>query len=259
VFAAHPLHSPELLFAVYAPIADYLTARIPGIKFRLEMARNYDDFEKRLSAGAYQFALANPYQTVRALRHGYDVSGKLADDHNFRGIVLARKDSGIENISDLKGRKIGFPAPTAIGATMMVQHYLQTHGLDVNKDIEILHAGSHESAIMSVYLNFTAAAGTRPAPWQKFQEMHPGEAKDLAVRWETGTLPNSALLVHNGVPPAIKEKVCLLLFSLQDSPEGRALLNAIPVSRFEPATSGTYEPVRTFLRQFSTIVRPIEE
>jgi phosphonate transport system substrate-binding protein len=259
VFAVHPLHNPERLFAVYGPIADYLSAHIPGVRFRLEASRNYEEYEKKLFARAPHFALPNPYQTVRAMHHGYHVFGKMGEDQNFRGIILVRRDSGIQNVSDLKGKKVSYPAPTALAATMMPQYYMHTHGIDANKDIENLYVGSQESSIINVYLGNTAAGATWPTPWLKFQEQFPEKAKDLIVKWETGTLPNVGLVVRDDVPAELVEKVGKLLFTLQDSAEGRTLLSAIPLSRFEAANDETYKPVREFLQKFSNEVRPVDQ
>ena len=91
----------------------------------------------------------------------------MGDDNKFAGIILVRRDSGINKLSDLKGKKVSYPARTALAATMMPQYYFQTHGLDVNRDIENLYVGSQESSIMNVYLGNVAAGATWPMqnPW----------------------------------------------------------------------------------------------
>jgi ABC-type phosphate/phosphonate transport system substrate-binding protein len=161
LFAVHPLHNPERLFAVYGPIVEHLNVNFPGIRFRLEASRNYAEFEKKLYARRFHFALPNPYQTVKALDHGYRVFGKMGDDENFRGIILVRRDGGINSVADLKGKSVSYPAPTALAATMMPQYFLHTHGLDVNRDIKNIYVGSQESSIMNVYLGNVAAAARR--------------------------------------------------------------------------------------------------
>ncbi len=133
VFAVHPLHNPVRLFEVYGPLIDYLNRNIPGAVFKLEASRNYEEFDKKLYSRQLDFALPNPYQTLNSLAHGYHVIAKMGDDHKFTGIILVRRDSGISRLSDLKGKKVSYPARTALAATMMPQYYLQTHGLDVNR------------------------------------------------------------------------------------------------------------------------------
>ncbi|MCK9200018.1 MAG: phosphate/phosphite/phosphonate ABC transporter substrate-binding protein [Gallionella sp.] len=257
-FAIHPLHNPEMLLERYGPIVDYINRHIEGAHFTLEASRNYEEFEKKLYAGQLDFALPNPYQTVNSLKHGYHVFGKMGDDHNFTGIWLVRRDSGIRKVSDLKGKKVSYPAKTALAATMMPQYYLHTHGIDVNKDVENLYVGSQESSIMNVYLGQVAAGATWPIPWMLFQQQQPEKAAQLEKIWETEPLINNGLVARNDMPPELVERVAVLLSTLHENEEGRALLARLPISRFERANDASYDVVRSFLDAFSRKVRPLE-
>jgi phosphonate transport system substrate-binding protein len=257
-FGFVPLHNPERLFEIYGPLTAYLTARIPGVHFRLEASRDFPSFDNKLFNRQLQFALANPYQTCRALNHGYRVFAKLGDDSDFRGIILVRRDSGVEKVSDLKGKSVSFLSQTTLGTTMLPQYYLHTHGLDVNTDIRSLYVGTHESSIMNVYHRFAAAGATRPGPWAAFQRLYPNEARELVVKWETESLPHLGLLARDDVPQSLVDKVAALLFALEDTEEGRKILDGIPITHIASATNETYEPARAFLRRFSAEVRPLE-
>lgn len=258
VFAVHPLHNPTRLFSVYGPIVESLNSGMPGVRFRLEASRNYEEFEKKLYARRFEFALPNPYQTIKALEHGYRVFGKMGDDQNFRGIILVRRDSGINAVADLKGKTVSYPAATALAATMMPQYYLHKHGLDVNRDITNLYVGSQESSIMNVYLGNVAAGATWPLPWTTFVKEQPDKARELTVKWETETLPNNSLVARDDVPRPIVERVSGLLFALHTTEEGRKMLERIPLSRFEPATDRTYDSVIAYVGRFAAEVRPVE-
>lgn len=258
VIGIHPLHNPQRLLEIYGPLIDRFNEQLPQARFRLEASRNYEEYEKRLFARRFDFAMPNPYETVRSLRHGYHVFAKMGDDHLFRGVILVRKDSGISKVSDLKGRKVSFPALTALAATMMPQYYLHTHGLDVNRDIHSVYVGSQESSIMNVLRGHVAAGASWTVPWNLFQHEKPQLAAQLEVRWQTETLPNNGWVVREDVPPILAEKFSRVLVNLNDSPEGKAILKKIGVSRFEYATSETYKPVERYLRNFSSTVRHIE-
>jgi phosphonate transport system substrate-binding protein len=257
-FGVVPLHNPERLFEIYGPLTAYLSAHIPDAQFRIEASRDYGDFESKLHSRVFPFALANPYEIVRAVDHGYRVFGKMGNDEDFRALIVTRRDSGVEKVPDLKGKAVSFLAATTIGTTMLPQYYLHTHGLDVNKDIQSLYVGTHESSLMNVYHGFAAAGATRPGPWKAFQREHPEEAKTLVVKWETEALPHLGLIARDDVPQTLVDAVASLAFSLQDNEEGRKILAAVPISHFAPATNATYEPARAFLRRFSAEVRPLE-
>lgn len=259
IVGIHPLHNPKRLFEIYAPIIDHINAHMPDVVLKLEASRNYEVFEQKLYSGHFDFAMPNPYQTIRALPHGYRVFGKMANDEDFCGIILVRKDSGIRQVSDLKGKAIAYPAATALAATMMPQAYLYSQGLNINTDVENRYVGSQESSIMNVLLKHVAAAATWPVPWKTFAAEHPEQAAQLEIKWQTEPLLNNGWVVRHDVPADVAERFAHHLFSLQDETIGQKLLQAVPVSRFEPANDQTYQPVRQFLEHFSRTVRPIEQ
>jgi phosphonate transport system substrate-binding protein len=255
----HPLHNPKRLFEVYNPIVEFINAQLPDVELKLEASRNYEEFDKKLYSGHFDFAMPNPYQTILSLAHGYRIFGKMADDENFRGIILVRKDSGINKVSDLKGKIVAYPAETALAATMMPQQYLQSHGLNINTDIENRYVGSQESSIMNVFLGHVSAAATWPVPWKTFSAEHPDKAAQLEIKWQTESLPNNGWVVRNDVPAELAAQFARALFDLQNSEQGRKMLAALPVSHFEAANEQTYAPVRAFLDNFNKTVRPIEK
>jgi phosphonate transport system substrate-binding protein len=257
-FAVHPLHNPARLFAVYGPLVDRLNAEIPEARFVLEASRNYEEFDRKLYGRRFDLALPNPYQTVNSLRHGYRVFGKMGDDAQFRGIILTRRDSAIREVADLKGKVVSFPAKTALAATLLPQHFLHEHGLPISAYAS-RYVGSQESSIMNVYLGDAAAGATWPPPWIAFQKDYPDRAAQLEVRWQSDPLPNNGLVARDDFPPELLRQVAAVLFTLHESGEGRALLEHLPLSRFEPASEATYQPVRDFVARFSRLVRPLPE
>jgi phosphonate transport system substrate-binding protein len=258
IVGIHPLHNPQRLMELYGPIVDYMNRKIPEAHFKLEASRNYEEFEKKLYAGHFDFAMPNPYQTVRSIDHGYRTFGKMGDDEVFRGLILIRRDSGIHDVADLKGKSISYPAKTALAATMMPQYYLHTHGLDVNRDLDNRYVGSQESSIMNVLGGDVAAGATWPVPWNAFVAEHPDMAAQLEVKWQTSTLPNVGWVVRRDIPVTIADQFAHQLFGLQDSSEGRAILAKLPITNFEAASDETYQPVRAFLDVFARTVRPVE-
>jgi phosphonate transport system substrate-binding protein len=259
IFSIHPLHNPTRLFEVYQPLMDYLQKQLPGIRFELEASRDYAAYDEKLFAGKFHFSLPNPYQTVTAAEKGYRIFGKMGDDQNFRGIILVRKDSGIRHVSDLRGKAVSYPAPTALAATILPQWYFHAHGIDVMQELDNHYVGSQESSIMHVYLRETVAGATWPPPWRAFAKERPELADALEVKWETTPLPNNGLVAREDVPQAVVDGVSEVLFKLHTHVRGQAILAAMELSRFEAANYQTYQPVREFLQKFAREVRTIRE
>lgn len=257
VVGIHPLHNPKRLMQIYGPILEYINHQIPEAHFKLEPARNYDEFEKRLFAGHYDLAMPNPYQTVRASHQGYNVFAKMGNDEDFRGIILVRKDGGIHEVSDLKGKSIAYPAKTALAAAMLPQFYLQSNGLDVNVDVQNRYVGSQESAILNVLRGHAAAAATWPIPWKAFCKEYPQLANQLEAKWQTQPLLNNGWVVRKNVPAAIADQFKMQLLHLHETADGRRLLQRLSITHFESANNETYLPVIAFLDEFSQHVREV--
>lgn len=257
-FGVHPLHNPQRLFEVYQPLVDYINAELEGTAIQLEASSSYAAFEEKLTGHSLHFALPNPYQTTIAQGYGYKVFAKMGDDENFRGIILVRKDSGIRNVADLKGRAVSYPAPTAVAATMLPQWFFHASGLKVVTDIDNRYVGSQESSIMNVALGTTAAGATWPLPWKAFQIEHPETAQKLEVKWQTDSLPNNSLMARDDVPEAVIGKFREALLRLPSTEQGRAILARMQLSRFEPADDATYGAVRVFVKRFEEEVRPLQ-
>lgn len=258
IFGVHPLHNPKHLFEVYQPMVDYINTRLSGSELRLEASRDYASFDKKLFSGYFDFALPNPYQTIIASERGYKIFGKMADDENFRGIILVRKDSNIKSETDLKGKNISYPAPTALAATMMPQWYLSQHGIDINKDITNSYVGSQESSIMNLFLGKSAAASTWPPPWEAFIKERPEVAEQIMIKWETKPLVNNGLVARDDIPQELINQVGEIIFSMHKNRVGREILKTMELSHYEKADTKSYDLVREFLKKFETQVRQIQ-
>ncbi len=257
LFGVHPLHNPLRLFDVFGPLMDYLSQHVVGVSFKLEASRSYAAYDKKLYAQRFHFALPNPFQTINAVDRGYNVFAKMGDDENFRGIILTRKDSGIDLVTDLKGQAVSYPAPTALAATMMPQYYLQSHGVDVMTELDNRYVGSQESSIMNVFLGQTMAASTWPPPWLALSQERPELKEQLQIKWQTEPLLNNGLVVLPSVPKRVVKDVTKLMVELHEHEPGRRILKRMGLSRFEVADNAVYQPVRDFIKIFSQKVRPL--
>jgi len=258
-FGIHPLHNPGRLHEIFDPLTAYLSRHVEGVEFKVEASRNYAAYDEKLFAGEFHFSLPNPYQTVKSLEHGYRVFGKMGDDHNFRGIILVRKDSGVNSIADLKNKPVSYPAPTALAATMLPQYFLYQNGLDVMNEVDNRYVGSQESSIMNVFYGHTVAGATWPPPWRVLIKERPELEQQMEVKWQTEALPNNGLVVREDVPGAIVKQVSKLMFDLHTHDEGRMILEHMELSRFEEAKDQTYQPVREFLSKFERDIRDPQE
>lgn len=256
--AVHPLYNPQLLAAAYQPLVDHLNTQLTGAQLTLEASRDYPSFEKKFAEREPAFLLPNPWQTLQAIKRGYQVIAMAGDPQDFHGVFIVRRDANIRVPADLKGKAVSYPAATAMAAGLMSQYFLHQHGVDVMRDIENLYVGSQESSIMNVYLGQTAAGATWPPPWRMFQKDHPKEAAELRVIWQTEPLVNNSFMVRDDVPAPVRDQIQMSLLGLAQTPAGQAILANMSTSAFYPASNTSYDVVARYLARFEREVRTVE-
>lgn len=241
--AVHPLHNPQKLLQAYGPLADYLNARLDGVRIEIEASNSYAHFETKYRAGEPDLILPNPYQTIQALGQGYRVIAEAGDSEDFRGLFIVRRDAGIHQPADLRGLLLAYPSPTALAAAMMPKLWLARQGVDLQDEVGHRYVGSQESAILSVYRGEAAVGVTWPPPWRAFQASHPEAASELTPLWMTEPLINNSVMVSPRVSPALAAQLQALLLDMHAHPDGQAALAGMQTERFHPADDERYRQV----------------
>lgn len=254
-FGVHPLYNPQKIVEIFGPICDLMTQKT-SVKCILEPSKDYSHYNNQIKEKYYDFSSPNPFQTLKSIDYGYEVFGKWSNDELFKGIILVQKDSGISEISQLKGKKISFPASTALAAAMMPQYDLAEKNLYPGKDYSPMYVGSQDSSILAVLNKSVDAGVTWYPPWFHLTEKKPELLEKLKILHETPSLPNNGLVMRSNLEPRIKKEIRQFFLTLKDSAEGQALLKKAGMNSFDPANLKTYEPVKQFIKKFEKKLGP---
>lgn len=253
IVGVHPYLNSKKMYNSYRPIFDYLEKNLQNTSFILETSANYAAYNKKLYRGDFHFSLPNPFQTYNSLKHNYMVIAKMKPDNVFRGIIVARKDSKLTNVQQLKNKAVSFPAPTALAATMMPLFYLHENGLDVSK-LDKKFVGSQYSSILNAYSSDTIAGATWPPPWESWSKENPEKAKEMRVVWQTKPLINNGFVVRKDVDKKLSQKISKLLDELDNSEAGKKMLNDAGFAGFEYSKDSDYLVVEKFLKKYDKAI-----
>ena len=254
IFGVHPYSTPQDLFQAYEPIVRYVESKVPGLHLQVEASRDYRDFEAKLEAGHFDFALPNPYETLLSLDSGYRVIAKMTPDDDFRGLIVARKDKGIHSPRDLAGKTMAFPSATAVAGTMLPLLYLHGQGLDVTRHLTIRYVGSQFSSLLTAYSGDVAACGSTVRFWRVWSRNNPAKAAEMEVLWRTESLPHNAVVARRDVPDALAGQVARALAGLDKDPAVDQRQFTEDQGHFELATDATYQPMRDFLTRYDQAI-----
>lgn len=221
---------------IWKPIINEIEKKT-GIKLKLLGSPTIPDFEKEFNAGKFDFAYMNPYHLLLANKaQGYT---PLVRDNGrkLHGIIVVRSDSPIKTVKDLDDKKIAFPAPNALGASLLIRANLKNI---FNINIHPVYVKTHSSVYLNVVVKQTAAGGAV----QKTLNQQKANIKGaLKVLYRTPKVSPHPLAVHPRVPITDAEKIKDALLMLGENPTGKALLAKIPMKKIGPASMDDYTPL----------------
>lgn len=235
-FGVVPQFNAAQTVSIWRPLLSQVEEKT-GLKFKLIGSDSIPDFEREFSSGRFDFVYMNPYHFIRAERSQGYIPLASDVDRKLYGILVVRKDSPIHTIQDLQGKVVAFPAPNALGASLMPRADLKDRfGIQVIPR----YVRSHSSVYLNVVLGKADAGGGV----QKTLEQQPELIKDsLRVLYRTQEVISHPIAAHPEVPPEVRERVMQALLALGKTPRGRKALARVPIQEIGAVTADDYAPL----------------
>lgn len=236
VFGVVPQQSALRLARDWSPLLAELS-RQSGVPVRFATAPDIPTFEQRVEAGVYDVAYMNPYHYV-AFQERVGVEPLVrAEDQRLKGIIVTGRDSAVEDIRDLAGSDLAFPAPAAFAATLIVQSSLRQADIDFRSHF----VSSHDAVYLSVAAGrFVAGGGII----RTFEALPECTREQLRVLWVSPGFTPHAIVVNPRVPRASREALTSALIEMGNQPVGRDLLAPLRITGFVAALDSDWDDVR---------------
>lgn len=235
-FGIVPQQSAKKMAALWTPIFQHINQQT-GLELRFSTAKDIPTFEKRLLKGEYDIAYMNPYHyTVFSQKPGYRAIAKQKNKR-IKGIMVVRKDSELNELSDLRQKTLAFPSPAAFAASVLPRAKMAQEGIDFNPQ----YVSSHDSVYLSVAKGFFPAGG---GVIRTFNNTNEEIRKQLRIMWTTPGYTPHAIAVHPKISPKVSKQIQQALLDLNDREKGRQLLQGINFKAIEAAKDNHWDDVR---------------
>ena len=184
-----PQFSPKRIITIWSPIIEELEQKT-GYKFQIIGTPSIPEFEKEYQKGTYDIAYMNPYHSVVANQmQGYEAVLRDGTKSLF-GVLVVKKEDNIRDIKELDGEKLSFPAPNALGASLLMRTELKTVH---NIEIEPVYVKTHTNSYLSVLEGKTRAGG---GVMRTFNELGDDIKNQLRIFYETQKTPPHRIVLH---------------------------------------------------------------
>lgn len=212
--------------AAFEPLTAYLSDAI-GQKVVIYVAKDYGDLRTKMEAGAVDIGSFSPFAYVDAKRGGkirIIAQSVIAGTATYRGIIVARKDSGLKTLADLKGKRFAFVDPKSASGYVYPRAMLVEKGINPDTFFkETIFAGDHMKVIVDV-LDGHSDAGATYDNALGIAKNSGMASDDLAVIASTDPIPHDAIAVRIGLDGALTKKIQNALVNLDKTEAGRRII-----------------------------------
>ncbi len=221
----------------WAPLAHYLSASVPGVRFLLQPV-TLASAASQLESGRMDYLITNPGHYVSLSqriglapiatleRSPFDNGQGLV---RFGSVIFVRADSDIATLADLRGRRLTAVAPDAFGGFLMAWAEFIAEELDPFRDFGALRfAGFPQDAIVKAVLGGSTDAGVvRTGLLESLAAegrirladlriLHSGRYPGWPLAVSTRLQPEWPFLVREGVDRHITDALVRALLATQD-------------------------------------------
>jgi phosphate/phosphite/phosphonate ABC transporter binding protein len=225
-FGFTPVLGPTAERAEFEPLTVYLSEAI-GQKVVIYVAKDYGDLRTKMEAGAVDIGSFSPFAYVDAERGGriHIIAQSVIDGSaTYRGLIVARKDSGLKTLTDLKGKRFAFVDPKSASGYVYPRAMLVEKGINPDTFFkETMFAGDHKKVIGDV-LDKVVNAGATYDNALGIAKASGMASDDLAVIASTEPIPHDAIAVRIGLDEGLTKKIQTALVNLDKTDAGRRII-----------------------------------
>ncbi|WP_445488659.1 phosphate/phosphite/phosphonate ABC transporter substrate-binding protein [Niallia sp. 03133] len=235
-----PSSNAGTLEAKAKPLEGLLSKEL-GIPVKVSVSTNYNTIieamaSKKVDVGflpptAYVLAKQKNAADVilQAQRKGINDDGTQKDQlvDFYNSIFIVKKDSNINSIADLKGKKIAFQDVTSSAGYVWPAAKLIENHIDPQKDVQGVNIKGHDQAVISLLNGDVDAAVVFQDARNIVKADYPKVFDDTKVIAKTEAIPNDTISVRSDMDKDWQKKLQDAFIKIGQSDEGHKIISEI--------------------------------
>ena len=241
----------------FTPLANYLEKQL-GMKVLFTPVTDYPAAVESLVNKKVDLVWFGGFTYVQAKLRSGDKVVPLAqreEDTRFQSVFIAKTDSGIKTLADMKGKQISFGSASSTSGHAMPRGVLVQVGINPEKDFKrIAYSGAHDATIASVVSGKVDAAALDITVWKKFVAENKVDTQAVNVFFTTPTYFNYNWSVHADMPVSLQNKIKSALLALNPAnPEHAEILRLNRATRYIETKPENYKELEAAARNLGLL------
>ena len=246
---AIPDEAPTELQRKFKPLGEYLEKEI-GMKVEFIPVSDYPASVEALVAKKVDLVWFGGFTFVQAyIRSNKNVTPLVQreEDQKFTSVFISRVDSGINQLSDLKGKTLSFGSPSSTSGHLMPRSYLLAEKIDPDTDLkQISFSGAHDATIAAVVGGKVHAGALNASVWNKFVQDKKVDTSVIKVFYTTPPYYDYNWTVRSDLDANLQEKIRNAFLKLDSNkPEDKVILDLQRATKFIPTKAENYKTIES--------------
>ena len=208
-FGVEPFDTAPRLMPIYEKIGEMISEKL-GCQVKVYIATNYNaEIEAmrndKLEIGEFGplgYVLAHQVAKAEAVATFGDAEGK---PDTYWASLVTYPTSGIKTVADIRGHSFAFSDPASTSGHLFPAYGLRKAGLDPDKDIKAIYAGSHTASFEALYNHKVDAGELNSEQLESATQRGHYKDGDLVFLWKSDPIPTDPTAIRGDLPEAIQE------------------------------------------------------
>lgn len=246
-FGVYSSDKATVMYKMFIPIVRHLQESTEAklkqpVDIFIKIFRTYDEGIDALVQGQVDFVRFGPASYILAKAKNPNISLVAMESKKgrkrFQGMIFVSKDSPIERLEDVKGKRFAFGDHNSTIGRYLAQAELVKAGI-YESDLETYkYLGRHDKVVKAVLLGDYEVGSAKESTFNKYNKK---DKLRVIHRFDNVTKP---WIAREGLDPAVGEALKETLLSLID----KDILSEAKISQFVEASDLDYQIVRDGMR-----------
>lgn len=241
-----PYLSPNQMVEQLSPLVKRMEKAL-GTKITMVSAPDFMTYVDRTAKGEYDLVLTAPHMgRLAQTRDGWQLVAMTGQQ--TATVILVRKDSGIEKIEDLRGKKMAVGNVRSV-TYLLAEEALAQKGLTPGKDVQVLETATFSNVVQSVFLKEVEAGATPTLLWDKWVGVNEEQHRQLReiFRARKPAPPSFLVMMPPRADRATISRLRASLLQFHTTSEGRDFFQKSQFESFLPPDGATMKRIDPYV------------
>jgi len=238
----------QQMVAQYDPLVKYLE-RVLGLDVELIVGTDYTETIEAMRAGKLDLGMYGPFSYILAADTANAEAAIMASFEDmgiyYESYIITHPESGIDKISDLRGRTFGFVDPASTGGYLIPRMYMEKEGINPDKDLaSTTFLGGHDACALAVKNKQVDAASILKHQLEAAINTGMISEDDFKIIHTSDRFPGGPMAWRKDLPEDLKEKIRDAFINMPEE-EISVMRTVIPkLVKFEAANDSDFDILR---------------